>query len=149
MFRALLEGVAFGTRTITDNFTRHGVAVDRIVVTGGVAEQNPLFLQILCDVVGRPIERAATAQACARGAAILGACAAGLFPSMREAIETCTARPAQTFTPDAAARAIYDRLYGLYFRLHEDLGRGGKVLHALRELALGKPEGERNPGKDL
>jgi L-ribulokinase len=135
LLRALMEGVAFGTRAIVDNFVDHGLAVDRIVVTGGVADHNPVFVQILSDVLNRSIDLAATTQACARGAAVLGAAAAERFPSITDAIRHLGAGAARQFSPNRQAAATYDRLYALYLELHDTLGRDPQLLHALRSLA--------------
>ena len=135
VFRALLDGVAFGTRTIVDNFVQHGLAIDRVVVTGGIAERNAPFLQILADVLDRPIARARSAQACALGAALLGAVAAGVFADAASAAQAMVAPPGATFTPRAANRSAYDALFQLYRELHESLGRRGELLHRLRALA--------------
>jgi len=51
--------------------------VKDVVNCGGIAEKNPLAMQIYADVTGRPMKISRSAQTCALGAAIAGAVAAG------------------------------------------------------------------------
>ena len=92
------------------------------------------MMQIYADVTGRPIRVAANTQAAAVGAAIFGASAAGLFPSLYDAAAVMGRVREDAYTPDSAARAAYDRLYREYEILHDYFGRGAnEVMHRLRE----------------
>jgi L-ribulokinase len=75
---------------------------------------------------------------------MFGAVAAGVHPSIEAAQEAMTHGADATFAPDAARAAVYDRLYGLYGRLHDafggvstngDMGSVMKDLIAIREEA--------------
>ena len=55
----------------------YGVAVERVVCCGGIAEKNDLFMQIYADVLGRPMLVAGSAQTPALGSAVSAAVAAG------------------------------------------------------------------------
>ena len=46
MYRALVEATAFGTRTIIENFEKHGVPVDEFYAAGGIAEKSPFMMQV-------------------------------------------------------------------------------------------------------
>ncbi len=136
MYRALIEATAFGTRKIIEAFTRKGVAIDELHACGGLAQKNPLLLQIYSDVTGRPIRVAASQQTCALGAAMHGALAAGLYPGMKEAARRMVRPGTRTYKPNAAHKPVYDQLYAEYSRLHDMLGRDAtspmKVLRRLR-----------------
>ena len=54
IYRALIEATAFGALTIINRFEEYGVKVEQIVNCGGIAEKNPLVMQIYADVTGRP-----------------------------------------------------------------------------------------------
>ena len=77
IYRALIEATAFGALTIINRFEEYGVKVEQIVNCGGIAEKNPLVMQIYADVTGRPIRISRSGQTCALGAAIAGAVVAG------------------------------------------------------------------------
>ncbi len=77
IYRALIEATAFGALTIIDRFEEYGVKIRDVVNCGGIAEKNPLVMQIYADVTGLEMKVARSAQTCALGAAIAGAVAAG------------------------------------------------------------------------
>ncbi|HWI56126.1 MAG TPA: ribulokinase, partial [Bacillota bacterium] len=65
IYRALIEATAFGALTIIQRFEEYGVKVEQIVNCGGIAEKNPVVMQIYADVTGRPIKISRSAQTCA------------------------------------------------------------------------------------
>src|SRR5206468_1904009 len=77
IYRALIEATAFGALTIIRRFEEYGLKVEQIINCGGIAEKNPLVMQIYADVTGRPIKISRSGQTCALGAAIAGAVVAG------------------------------------------------------------------------
>jgi L-ribulokinase len=91
----MLEASAFGLRWIVGLLKEHGVAVDKLVGTGGLPHNNPLLVQIYADVLGQPITVHPSKQGSALGAAILGVLAAGKqasgFSSPAGAIRTMAA----------------------------------------------------------
>ena len=64
IYRALIEATAFGALTIINRFVEYGVKVEQIVNCGGIAEKNPLVMQIYADVTGRPIKISRSGQTC-------------------------------------------------------------------------------------
>jgi L-ribulokinase len=126
IYRALIEATAFGALTIINRFEEFGVKVEQIVNCGGIAEKNPLVMQIYADVTGRPIKISRAAQTCALGAAIAGAVvagsAAGGYANYAEAQKAMTGLKSRVFQPKAAAHEVYKELYSLYRRLHDAFG---------------------------
>lgn len=129
IYRALIEATAFGALTIQNHLEAHGVRVDRIVACGGIAEKNPLLMQIYADVTGRTFEIARSSQACALGAAIFGAVvagkAAGGYDRAEEAQAAMTGVKETCYRPDPKRHAVYQELYRLYKRLHDSFGVAG------------------------
>jgi L-ribulokinase len=129
IYRALIEATAFGSHTIQNRMREYGVAVDRVIACGGIAEKNPLLMQIYADVEGQPISVTSSAQTCALGAAIFGAVAAGPsaggYATTEEAQQCMASAVARTYTPDARRHDTYARLYRLYRRLHDSFGIAG------------------------
>jgi L-ribulokinase len=107
-----------------------------------MAEKNELLMQIYADVTGRTIRIARSGQACALGAAILGAVAAGSnsggYSDLREAVARMGGVKDKCFTPDPAAHEIYTQLFEEWMRLHDYFGRGeSNVLKKLRAWRTG------------
>ncbi len=141
IYRALIEATAFGALTIINRFEEYGVKVKQIVNCGGIAEKNPLVMQIYADVTGRPIKISRSAQTCALGAAIAGAVvagkAAGGYDTYAEAQAAMTGLKSRVFVPDPQAHAVYQRLYGLYQKLHDSFGTPqstGSLYSVMKEL---------------
>ena len=145
IYRALIEATAFGARVIVERLREHGVAIDRVVCCGGIAEKNDLFMQIYADVIGQPMLVAGSPQTPALGAAISAAVTAGGeaggYDDWHEAQDAMTSVRDRGFTPNPDAVAVYDRLYGIYRRLHDGFGGAGepdgygRIMKDLMEIA--------------
>lgn len=122
IYRAMVEATAFGARRIIDRLDEYGVPVDEVVVCGGIAEKSPFILQVYADVLGRPLSLSRSHQTCALGAAIAGSVAGGAHPTIQAAQAAMTGFRADRYVPDPARGRVYDRLYGLYLRLHNAFG---------------------------
>lgn len=141
IYRALIESTAFGARAIIERLREFGVTIDRIVCCGGIAEKNPLLMQIYADVTGCAMEVASSGQACALGSAVAAAVAAGKaagghvdFSSAQRAM---VAIPRTRYPPRADAQGICDRLYKLYRQLHDAFGvpqTVGPMANVMKEL---------------
>lgn len=126
IYRALIEATAFGALTIIRRFEEYGVKVEQIVNCGGIAEKNPLVMQIYADVTGRPIRISRSAQTCALGAAIAGAVVAGKeaggYDDFPRAQKRMTGLKPRVFQPNSKAHETYKRLYKIYRTLHDSFG---------------------------
>jgi L-ribulokinase len=138
IYRALIEATAFGALTIIRRFEEYGVKVDEVVNCGGIAEKNPLVMQIYADVTGRPMKVSRSGQTCALGAAIAGSVVAGVHPDYATAQKAMTGLKSKVYAPRPAAQAVYAELYPLYRELHDAFGtepwRGG--LHGVMKRLL-------------
>jgi L-ribulokinase len=126
IYRALIEATAFGALTIINRFEEYGVPVRQIVNCGGIAEKNPLVMQIYADVTGRPMKVSRSAQTCALGAAIAGAVVAGRkaggHANVQAAQKAMTGLKAHVYRPNPAAHKVYRELYRLYRQVHDAFG---------------------------
>jgi L-ribulokinase len=122
IYRALIEATAFGALTIINRLEEYGVKVNQIVNCGGIAEKNPVVMQIYADVTGRPMKVSRSAQTCALGAAIAGAVVAGAHADVPSAQAKMTGLKPRVFKPNPKAHAVYLELYPLYRKLHDALG---------------------------
>lgn len=128
IYRALIEATAFGALTIINRFEEYGVKIREVVNCGGIAEKNPLLMQIYADVTGREMKISRSGQTCALGSAIAAAVVGGAYPDFAQAQAAMCGIKDQTFKPIAANHKVYKRLYKLYKRLHDGFGLPGKAL---------------------
>jgi L-ribulokinase len=123
MYRALIEATAFGARAIIERFKEYGVPIERVVCAGGIAEKNPLLMQIYADVTGCTMLVAGSSQACALGSAVSAAVLAGAHPDFATAQKKMTRLKAGVaYKPKPANQKVYERLYALYRQLHDSFG---------------------------
>ncbi|MCX7818780.1 MAG: ribulokinase [Kiritimatiellae bacterium] len=122
IYRALIEAAAFGTLRIIERFEEFQIPVRSIVACGGIAEKNPLVMQTLADVTGRPIRVARSSQTCALGAAIAAAVVAGVYPDVPSAQAAMAGTRPGAYRPRRGAHAVYRELYELYRMLHDAFG---------------------------
>ncbi|WP_164821378.1 xylulokinase [Paenibacillus koleovorans] len=116
MARAVLEGVGFALRTITDLIDKRPAAIR---VAGG-ASRNALWNQIKADQWGVRLETMETREAGCLGAAILAAVGAGQYDSISEAATAMT-RVGASFEPDKGEHARYEKQYEHFVRLYHAL----------------------------
>jgi xylulokinase len=113
--RAVLEGVALALGEGLDLMRGLGLTLEAGVVAGGGV--NRLWQQIIADVLNMPVTLGATEHASARGAALLGAVAAGIAPST-----TAAAWPIPSDTrvmePDPANARLYAEKSAVYRELY-------------------------------
>lgn len=137
LYRALVEATAFGARRIVETFRGAEVEIRSAIASGGMAEKNPMLMQIYADVLGMPIAVSPCAQTAALGSAMYAASAAGAarggYDRPEEAAASMSRRSVRRYCPTEAARRAYDRLYGEYLTLHDYFGRGGnRVMERLK-----------------
>lgn len=117
IFRALVEATAYGTKAIVDRFEREGVHVVEVIGIGGIALKSPFVMQTMSDVLGMPIKVCNTDQACALGAAMFAATAAGVYSKVEDASAAMSSGFAKEYQPDPAKTAVYSKLYAKYSAL--------------------------------
>ncbi len=126
IYRALIEATAFGALTIIQRFEEYGVKVEQVINCGGIAEKNPLVMQIYADVTGRPMKISRSSQTCALGSAIAGAVVAGKkaggHDCYADAQQAMTGLKPKVYKPNAKAHRVYEQLYALYRQLHDCFG---------------------------
>lgn len=126
IYRALIEATAFGARAIIERIKEYGVPIDRVVCAGGIAEKNPLLMQIYADITGCTMLVAGSSQACALGSAVSAAVLAGAHPDFPTAQRKMTSLKKVAYKPRKVAQKTYDQLYALYRQLHDSFGGKNK-----------------------
>lgn len=105
LYRAAVEGVAYGTRQVLESFITAGVPVEEIYVSGGI-RHNPLWLQTTADVLGRPLRLVTGDNLTLRACAAIAATAIGTHPDLATAAaaftpETTLVEPSRAYDHDA------------------------------------------------
>ena len=141
IYRALIEATAFGALTIINRFEEYGVKVKEVINCGGIAEKNPLIMQIYADVTGREMKISRSAQSCALGSAVAAAVVAGSgsggYDNYADAQTAMCGIKDTTFKPIAENHAVYKKLYGIYKQLHDAFGlkeTSAKLANVMKDL---------------
>jgi L-ribulokinase len=141
IYRALIEATAFGALTIINRFEEYGVKISEVINCGGIAEKNPLIMQIYADVIGREMKITRSAQTCALGSAIAGAVvagsAAGGFDNYADAQDAMCGMKETTYKPVPENQKVYQQIYSLYSQLHDAFGLdsfSGKMANVMKQL---------------
>jgi L-ribulokinase len=112
-----VEATCFGARTIVDRFITEGVPVKGLIGLGGVAKKSPFIMQMMADVMNRPLRIHSSEQTCALGAAMFAATAANIYPTVSDAMAAIGQGFDATYTPEPARAAIYQRRLSQYAQL--------------------------------
>jgi L-ribulokinase len=141
IYRALIEATAFGALTIIQRFREFGIAINEVRNCGGIAEKNPLVMQIYADVIGLEMKIARSAQTCALGAAMAGAVVAGKrsggYDTFAEAQAAMSGVKKKTYKPNPENHKVYAELYRIYRELHDAFGTKewtGNLYPVMKEL---------------
>lgn len=117
VYRALVEATAFGSKAIVDRFRSEGVRIDTVIGIGGIALKSPFVMQILSDVLDMPIKVCKTDQACALGASMFAATAAGIYGKVEDAQKAMTSGFAFEYEPNHKNAEAYQKLYAQYVKV--------------------------------
>ncbi|MFT3848371.1 MAG: FGGY-family carbohydrate kinase [Propionivibrio sp.] len=130
IYRALMESICFGARTIVDLMASSGSSIERVVLTGGLSQKNDLLMQMLADVLGCELQIPLLAHPTAIGAAIHGAVAAGVVADYGEGARRFGARDYRIIVPTTGVFPIYDERYRRYSEMAGD-SAVRNIMHAL------------------
>jgi len=117
IFRALVEATAFGSKAIVDRFLENGIKIDTVIGIGGISLKSPFVMQTLADVLNMPIKVAKAEQACAFGASMFAATAAGLYAKVEDAQQAMGKGFAKEYYPNHENHQAYLDLYEKYQKL--------------------------------
>ena len=117
VFRSLVEATAFGSKAIIDRFLENGIEIKEVIGIGGISLKSPFVMQTLANVLGMPIKVAKAEQACAFGAAMFAAVAAGIYPKVEDAQNAMGQGFASVYQPDKTTHQQYMELYRKYLEI--------------------------------
>jgi xylulokinase len=120
VYRALLEGIAFEQRLLTEGLVAVlDDPVDRVIVLGG-GSRSSVWCQIIADVLRRPVEVVSEPESTCLGAGMLAAVAAGIHPDLPSAAEAMSGI-SRRHEPSPTRSDEYDRLYAVYKDIYPSL----------------------------
>lgn len=108
LVRAVLESLAFQTRAVLDAAQSAGISISTLQVDGG-ATRNSVLVQLLADVIGRPVSVSGDAEATVRGVAIAAGTAANVW-TMDSALDAMRG-PVHSVEPTNGSRDRWDAEY--------------------------------------
>ena len=114
IFRALVEATAYGSKAIVDRFRENGVEINEVIGIGGIALKAPFVMQVMADVLGIPIKVAKSDQACAFGASMFAAVAAGVYNRVEDAQNAMGMGFSSEYQPDMKNHGLYLEMYKQY-----------------------------------
>ncbi len=114
--RAILDGVAYEMRMNLEAVQAGGLAVEKFCAIGG-GSRSDAWCQTKADVTGLPVDALDVSEAGCLGVAMLAGAATGIWPSIDEAISQLV-RVRQSFAPDPAHQALYERAFEVYRRIY-------------------------------
>ena len=120
LFRAIMEGVAFGTENVFESFRNAGYPINEICMGGGTANSD-IFVQIHADVSNVVVNVPKNKQSPTLGSAILAAVAAGLYANMDEAVENMV-QYAKRVEPNPENHEKYKRIFAQYRKAYGACG---------------------------
>jgi xylulokinase len=132
MYRAVLEGSAYGVRQNVEVMREMGANPRRLVAVGG-GTKSRAWLQIVSDVTGLPQDMPAQTIGASYGDAFLAGYATGLIPDFSK-LNTEWVRDVAQIEPDPQRHALYNEYYTLYGQLY---GQTKAIMHRLGRLSEG------------
>ncbi len=122
IFRAILEGIAFEQRLMTDGVSRAlDQAIDVYLALGG-GSRSALWCQIIADVTGRTVTACREVETTSLGAGMHAAAAIGWFDSIAQAAEAMSGEGA-SYEPDQQGAELYGRLFEVYRDIYPSVSK--------------------------
>lgn len=119
IYRALIEGISFGTRNIVENQIKQGFDVNFIVGCGGVTKDK-VWMQMISDVLGKPIAVNEEEQAGVMGCCLLAASGGRCYKTIKSAADAMI-RFKEKYEPDMEIYEKYKKPYQRYLKLYQNL----------------------------
>jgi len=113
--RALLEGICFELKSILDALEETVSPALNIIASGGFI-QSAQWVQLLCDILDKPITIDSQNDASSMGAAIQGFQAMGIKTDFK-----LKDKSAKTFQPDHTQHTQYQKKFEIFISLYEKL----------------------------
>ena len=115
ILKGIVEGVSYYLKEAAEALPALGISTSEYRATGGGAKSDT-WLQLLADIMGKPVGRPAETEATALGAAMLAGIGHGWLASGIEGVERMV-RIERTFEPSMRRHRLYQARYEKYKEL--------------------------------
>lgn len=115
LLQAFLEGVAYRFGLVAEALNGYGNTPLTTIVSGGALMRSPYWVQVLADVLQRPLVLSGEAEATSRGVAILALRSLKLW----QAFDSVPALHGDIYEPDHARSMVYQAAIQRQRRLYE------------------------------
>ncbi|MDQ6773913.1 MAG: FGGY family carbohydrate kinase [Candidatus Dormibacteraeota bacterium] len=119
VFRAIMEGICYGTEQIFRTLREQGFVPTSSVVSGG-STRSDLWMQMHADIANLPITLTRVGEGPALGSAMLGAVGAGIYANIQTAAQHMV-QTERTIEPDAASHAEYEFYLDRYMETYPQM----------------------------
>lgn len=119
LYLATIQAIAYGTRHIIETMNENGYRIRQIMATGG-GTKNDLFLKEHADICGCRLTLPRQREAVLLGSAVLGAVAAGQWPTVREAMVRMNQQGQQIEPEGGEVKAYHDAKYRIFRKMYDD-----------------------------
>jgi len=119
LYHVLMESACFGSKRIMEQYEDEGVTLNKIVVMGGVAKKSPYLVQLLANILDRPVHVCREEQTAALGSGMFAATVAGLYTSVEDAISSMGQDIDRVYHPQPGQVERYQKRYERYKALCE------------------------------
>lgn len=132
MYRSALEGVGYSIAQQIQLMRSHdNVRIDRIIAVGG-GTLNPVWMQIIADILGVPLATPAVTLGACYGDAMMAALAVK-HPGFQDYSNlTDIIQEGKTYMPNPENHAVYEKYQAVYDRLYDATA---DLAHTLSDLA--------------
>ena len=117
--KAILESVAYMSRSNIAIIEEAGIDVHEIILSGGASKSHE-WNQIKADVLGKKAKTIQNSESCCLGAAILAGIGSGIFETAEQACKMII-KYDHYYTPSEKNHNIYDKYYNIYRKLYSSL----------------------------
>lgn len=129
MARAVAEGISFALHHVMQAVESNYEKIETVYASGAFTVSGH-WLQLMADILGKPVTVVGTADASATGAALLGMHTLGWFGDWKALKQMV--RIEKTYTPIAANHRIYQQHYEVYRQLYPKLKDSFRELEKLQ-----------------
>lgn len=115
IYHAALEGIGFSVAQNIAVMEEIGLPVDMVTVVGG-GTKNPVWMQIVADILGKPLSIPKVSIGASYGCALLAALGTGALHSFDELASVI--KPGRVLQPDAQRHSQYQKIRHVYDSLY-------------------------------